>query len=110
MLDKLQKWIYRTVGPSPVGSSFTLVNVTCSSELAQLVPIPYFLGNSIYYSDRSHDFLSPVLDVRKLSMSTVSFLAQLESGILSTECFLLTYDLNGLKSRINRHLLTVGSF
>ena len=51
MLNKLQKWIYRTVGPSLVGSSFTLVDVTCSSELAQLVPIPYFLGNSIYYSD-----------------------------------------------------------
>ena len=26
------------------------------------------------------------------------------------ECFPLTYDLNGFKSRINRHLLTVGSF
>ena len=82
MLNKLQKWIYRTVGPSLVGSSFTLVDVTCSSELAQLVPIPYFLGNSIYYSDWLHDFLSPILDVIKLSMSTVSFLAQLESGIL----------------------------
>ena len=26
------------------------------------------------------------------------------------ECFPLTYDLNGFKSRVNRHLLTVGSF
>ena len=26
------------------------------------------------------------------------------------ECFHLTYDLNGFKSRINRHLLTEGSF
>ena len=26
------------------------------------------------------------------------------------ECFPLTYDLNVFKSRINRHLLTVGSF
>ena len=26
------------------------------------------------------------------------------------ECFLLTYDLNGFKSRINRRVLTVGSF
>ena len=26
------------------------------------------------------------------------------------ECFPLTYDLGGFKSRINRHLLTVGSF
>ena len=29
---------------------------------------------------------------------------------LPVECFLLSYDLNGFKSRINRHLLTVGSF
>ena len=29
---------------------------------------------------------------------------------LSLECFPLTYDLSGFKSRINRHLLTVGSF
>ena len=29
---------------------------------------------------------------------------------LSIECFPLTYDLNGFKSRINRYILTVGSF
>ena len=31
------------------------------------------------------------------------------SFFLRTECFPLTYDLSGFKSRINRHLLTVGS-
>ena len=29
---------------------------------------------------------------------------------LPIECFLLTYDLSGFKFRINKHLLTVGSF
>ena len=29
---------------------------------------------------------------------------------LPMECFPLTYDLSGFKSRINRYLLTVGSF
>ena len=29
---------------------------------------------------------------------------------LPIECFPLTYDLSGFKSRINRHILTVGSF
>ena len=39
-------------------------------------------------------------------MSTVSSLAQLQSGIpLAIELFPLTYDLNGFKSRINRNLL-----
>ena len=40
-------------------------------------------------------------------MSTVSFLTQLDSEIL---CFPLTYNLNGFKCRLNRHLLIVGSF
>ena len=44
-------------------------------------------------------------------MSTVSFLAQLNFGILCLlECFPMTYDLKGFKSRISRHLLPVGSF
>ena len=46
-----------------------------------------------------------------MSISTVSFLAQLVSGISPPiECFPLTNDLNSFKSEINRHLLTVGSF
>ena len=46
-------------------------------------------------------------------MSTVSFLAQLDSGhwnSLPIECFPLTYDLRGFKSRIDRHHLIAGSF
>ena len=55
-------------------------------------------------------FLSPFIDVTRMSMSTISFLAQLDSVSLSIECFPLTNDLSGFKSTINRHLLTVGSF
>ena len=55
-------------------------------------------------------FLSSFLDVTRMSISTVSFLTQLDAGILCPECFLLTYDLNGFKSRINRRLSSVGSF
>ena len=53
-------------------------------------------------------FVSPFLDIARMSMSTVSFLAQLDSP--PVEGFHLTYGLNGFKSRINRHLLTVGPF
>ena len=53
----------------------------CSSKLAQLVPLPYSRGRSTH-SDRLHDFLSPFLDVKRMSMPAVSFLAQLDSGIL----------------------------
>ena len=71
VLDKLQKWICRTGGPSFVTSVEPLThrqNVAslclfyryyfgrCSSELAQLVPLPFSRGRSTRYSDRLHDF------------------------------------------------------
>ena len=54
----------------------------CSSELTQLVPLPYSGGSSTCYSNRLRDFLSPFLDVTRMSISTVYFLAKLNSGIL----------------------------
>ena len=68
-------------------TSFNLFNRyyfgTCSSELAQLVPLPYSRGGST----RSilidcMIFVSPFLDVTIMSLSTASFFAQLDSGIL----------------------------
>ena len=96
LLDKLQKWICQTFGPSLAASFEPLAhhrNVAslslfyryyfgrCSSEL-QLVLLPFSRGRSTHYSDRLHIFLLPFLDVTRMSMSTVSFLAQLNSGIL----------------------------
>ena len=95
LLDKLQKGICRTVGPSLAASLESLAhhwNVAslsffyryyfgrCSSDLAKLFPLPYSWGRSTCYSDRLHIFLSPFLDVTRISMSTVSFLAQLDSA------------------------------
>ena len=54
----------------------------CSSELAQLVLFPYSRGRSTRYSDRLLDFSVTIPRCYKVSMSTVSFLAQLDSGIL----------------------------
>ena len=71
LLDKLQKRICRTVGPSLAASLEPLThrrNVAslslfyryyfgrCSSELDQLVPLPFSRGRSTRYSDRLHDF------------------------------------------------------
>ena len=98
LLKKLQKQICRTVGPALAASLEPLAhrrNVAglslfyryysgrCSSELAELVSLPYFRGRSTRYSDRLNGFLSPFLDVTMMSMSTVFFLAQLDSGIFS---------------------------
>ena len=67
LLGKLQKRIWRPVGPSFAASLEPLAdrqNVAsykyylgkCSSELAQLVPLLYSRGRSTHYSDRLHDF------------------------------------------------------
>ena len=125
LLDKLQKWICRTVGPSLAASLEPLAhrqNVAslsrfywyyfgrCSSELAQLVPLPHSRGRSTHYSDRLHDFSVTIPRCYKdvYANSFFSCTARLWNS-LPIECFPLTYDLSGSKSRINRYLLTVGS-
>ena len=83
----------------------------CSSELAQLVPLPFCWGRSTHYSDRLHDF--PVTIPRCYKDVYVNSFFPCVARIwnyLPIECFPLTYNLNGFKSRINRHLLTVGFF
>ena len=71
LLDKLQKRICRTVCPSlaaslePLAHRRSVASLSlfyryyfgrCSSELAQLVPLPYSRGRCTRYSDRLHDF------------------------------------------------------
>ena len=82
-----------------------------SSELAQLIPLPYSPGRSTRYSDRLHDF-SVTIPRRYKDVYVNSFFPRTARpwNSLPIECFPLTYDLSGFKSRINRHLLTVGSF
>ena len=94
-LDKLQKQICRTVGPSlsaslePLGHCQNVASLSlfcwyyfgrCSSELAQLVPLPFSRGRHIVIQIDCMIFLSPFLHVTRMSMSTVSLLAQLGSA------------------------------
>ena len=91
LLDKLQKRICRTVGPSLAASLEHLAhrgNVAslslfyryyfgrCYAELAQLVPLPFSLGRSPRFPDILLDFFSAFLDVTRMSISTVSLLTQ----------------------------------
>ena len=127
LLDKLEKWTCRTVRPSLAASLKPLAhcrNVArlslfyryyfgrCSSELAQLVPLLFSRGKSTRYSDGLHDFPVTIprcykdFDVNSFFPRT----ARLWNS-LPIECFSLTYNLYGFKVlRINRNLLTVGSF
>ena len=71
LLDKLQKRICSTAGPSlaatlePLADRQNVASLSlfykyyfrrCSSELTQLVPLPFSRGRSTCYSDRLHDF------------------------------------------------------
>ena len=71
LLDKLQKQMCRTVGPllaaflEPMAHHQNVASLSlfcrfyfgrCSSELAELVPVPCFRGRSTHYSDRLHHF------------------------------------------------------
>ena len=126
LLDKVQKRICRTAGPSLVASLEPLAhrrNVAslslfyryyfdrCSSEMAQLVSLPYSGGRSTRYSYRLRDFSVTIPRCYK-DVYVNSFFPRTARlwNSLPVECFPVTYNLNGFKSRINRHLLTVGSF
>ena len=126
LLHKLQKRICRTVGPSlaasleylghrgNVGSLSLFYRYyfgRSSSELAQVVPLPFSRGRSTRYSDRLHDFSVTIPRCYKNVYANSIFprTARLWNS-LPIECFPLTYNLNGLKSRFNRHLLPAGSF
>ena len=103
LLDKLQKRICRIVGPSLAASLEPLAhrrNVAslslfyryyfgrCSSELAELVPL-FLEGGLLVILIDCMIFLSPFLDATRMSMSTVSFLAQLEFSAYT----MLSFDL-----------------
>ena len=104
LLDKLQKRICRTVGPSLAASLEPLAH-------RQLIPLPYSRGRSTRYSGRLHGFSVTIPRCYK-DVYVNSFFphtARLWNS-LPTEFSPLTYDLSCYKSRISRYLLSVGSF
>ena len=124
--DKLLNQICRAVGPSlavslePLAHTRNVASLRlfywyyfgrCSSELAQLVALPYSRGRSTRYSDRLHDFSVTIPRCYKDAYVNSFFpcTARLWNS-LPIECFPLTYDRNCFKFRINRYLLTVHSF
>ena len=119
LLDKLQKRICRIIGPSlaaylePLAHRRNVASLSlfyryyfgrCSSELAQLVPLPFSRGRSTRYSDRLHDFSVTIPRCYKDVFVNSLFprTAKLWNS-LPIECSPLTYDLSGFKFRIKRH-------
>ena len=112
MLDKLKKWVSRTVAPSASPESLAhcrnVANLSlyygynfgrCSSKLAELVPLPCSCGRSTHYSNTLHDFCVTIPRCYKNVNSSSSLW-----NSLPPECFTLNYDLKGLKSKVNRQL------
>ena len=123
LLGKLQKRICRTVGPSlatslePLAHCQNVASLSlfcmyyfsrCLSKLVQLVSLLFF---STLCFDRLHDFSVTILRCYK-GVYVNSFFPRTARlwNSLPIECFPLTFELNGFKSRINRNLLTLGSF
>ena len=117
-----------TVGPSlptslePLVPCRNVINLSlfywyyfgkCWSELAEIFPLPHSCGMSTCYSNRLLDILSPFLDDRNTSCQHVIklYFLSLHSlwNSLAAKCISLTYDLNGCNSKVNIHLLSLGS-
>ena len=95
MLGKIQKRICRTVGPSLAASIESLAHCRNAADVhLNWLKCFHFLilqGGLFFILRDCMIFLSPFLDVARMSMSIVSFLAQLDSGIL---CYrMLSFDL-----------------
>ena len=116
LLDKLQKLMCRTVGPSlptslePLAHCQNAASLSlfyryyigrCSFELAQLVPLPYSQRRSTCYSDRLHDCSVAIpryykdVYVNNFFPRTARFW-----NSRPIECFPLTHDLSGLSPEL----------
>ena len=108
LLDQIQRYKPLAHGRNASSISFFYKYYfdRCSSELAQLFPFPYSRG-------RSTRFYLTIPRCWK-DACVNSFFPRTASlwNSLPIELFPLTYDLNGFKSKINRHLSTsfLGSF
>ena len=97
LLNKLQKWICRTVGPSLAVSLEPLAHRRSVASLSLFYRY-YFVVVLLNWLNWFHFlileggllvilidcmiFLSPFLDATRISMSTVFFLAQQDAGVL----------------------------
>ena len=83
----------------------------CSYELDDLVPLPPSCGRCTRYSNRLHDFSVTITGCYKDVYLNSPFrrTPRLWNSLLA-ECFPLTYNLNGFKSRVNRHIFFLGFF
>ena len=128
MLDKLQKQVCRTVGPSVAASPEPLAhrhNIDslslfyryyfgrCSFELIELVPLPCSRGRSTRYFNKFHFSVTIPTGYKDVCINISTNYFQLQLGLWNyfpEECFTLTFDLNGLKTRVTWYFLYLDSW
>ena len=126
VVDKLHRRLCRTVGPTlaaslkPLGNCRNVASLIllyryyfggCSFDLTKPVPIPCSRRRSTRFSDRLHDFSVNVPKCYKIAyVNSFSLCTARFWNSLSPKWFPLTYDLNSRRSRVNRRVLSLGSF
>ena len=127
LLDKLYNGICKNVSPSLAASPEPLAhrqNVSslslfyryyfgrCSSEQAQMVPLPFSWGGLLVILMDCMIFhhCQMLLLMKDVYLNSFFLCTARFRNSLPIECFPLAYDLSRFKSRINRHILTVSSF
>ena len=77
----------------------------CSSELAELVPLPHSCGSFTSYFNRLRDFsvTFPPRCYKDFYVNSFFLCTARLWNSLPAECFPLTYNINHFKSRINRN-------
>ena len=88
-----------------------IMNLDSCRVSGELVPLPYSWGRSTRYSYKLQDFsVTMYRCCNNVYVNSFSPCTVRPWNSLNIECFPLTYDHSGFNSRINRHLLAVGSF
>ena len=110
LLPLLNPWLIVEMYPAEVFS----IDITLVDVHLNWINRFHFLvlkGDQLVIMTDCMIFQSPFLDVTRMSYVNSFFPHTARPwNSLPIECFPLTYDLNGFKFRINRHLLPVGSF
>ena len=123
LLDRLQNRVCKMVGDTLAASLEPLAqrrdvaslslfyryyHSKCSSELADLVPVPHPRTRATRYSEGLHDFAVSIPRLCK-GVYANSFFPRTAKiwNSLPADCFPLTYDLNQFKSNVNKYLATL---
>ena len=119
LLDELRNWnvwllvlhLVPLLNVASLNLLYSFLFVSCLFGFVQLIPRPCSWGRRLEVILIDYDFCITIprcyKDIYVNSFFRVTAKCR---NSLPKECFPLTYDLNGFNSRINRHLLTVGSF